>query len=34
MQAFLVQFLQNPDQDLDTYLGKIQSFWDSLGPMS
>jgi multiple sugar transport system substrate-binding protein len=30
MQAFLIQFLQNPDQDLDAYLGKIQSFWDSM----
>jgi multiple sugar transport system substrate-binding protein len=30
MQGFLVDFLQNPDQDLDKFLGKIQSFWDSL----
>jgi multiple sugar transport system substrate-binding protein len=34
MQAFLVNFLQSPNQNLDTYLGKIQSFWDSLGPVS
>jgi hypothetical protein len=30
MQAFLLDFLKNPAQDLDTYLGKIQSFWDTL----
>ncbi|MDO8483933.1 MAG: ABC transporter substrate-binding protein [Candidatus Limnocylindrales bacterium] len=30
MQAFLLDFLKNPDQDLDAYLGKIQSFWDTL----
>ncbi len=34
MQAFLTDFLKNPDQDLDTFLGKIQSFWDSLGPVT
>ena len=33
MQAFLIDFLQKPDQDLDSFLGKIQSFWDSLGPL-
>ena len=30
MQAFLLDFLQNPDQDLDAFLGKIQGFWDTL----
>lgn len=30
MQAFLLDFLQTPDQDLDTFLGKIQGFWDLL----
>ena len=30
MQAFLLDFLTNPDQDLDAFLGKIQSFWDTL----
>ncbi len=30
MQAFLLDFLNNPDQDLDAFLGKIQSFWDTL----
>ena len=34
MQAFLTSFLQNPDQDLDAFLKKIQDFWDSLGPVS
>jgi multiple sugar transport system substrate-binding protein len=34
MQAFLIDFLQKPDQDLDAFLGKIQSFWDSLGSLS
>ncbi len=32
MQAFLQDFLTNPDQDLDAYLGKIQGFYDSLPP--
>ncbi len=32
MQAFLSQFLQNPTQDLDAYLKKIQDFYDSLRP--
>jgi multiple sugar transport system substrate-binding protein len=31
MQGFLQTFLNDPDQDLDAYLGTIQSFWDSLG---
>ena len=30
MQAFLLDFLQNPDQDLDAFLQKIQDFWDTL----
>ena len=30
MQAFLLDFLKNPDQDLDAFLGKIQGFWDTL----
>lgn len=34
MQAFLTDFIQNPDQDLDAFLAKIQAFWDSLGPAS
>jgi multiple sugar transport system substrate-binding protein len=32
MQAFLINFLQKPDQDLDAYLKGIQDFVDSLGP--
>ncbi|MEW5989985.1 MAG: ABC transporter substrate-binding protein [Chloroflexota bacterium] len=32
MQAFLQTFLNDPDQDLDTFLGTIQSFYDSLPP--
>ena len=30
MQAFLLDFIAKPDQDLDAFLGKIQSFWDTL----
>jgi multiple sugar transport system substrate-binding protein len=30
MQAFLLDFLRNPNQNLDSFLGKIQSFWDTL----
>lgn len=30
MQGFLQDFLNKPDQDLDAFLGKIQSFYDSL----
>jgi multiple sugar transport system substrate-binding protein len=30
MQGFLIDFLQKPNQDLDAFLGKIQSYWDSL----
>jgi len=32
MQAFLQTFLNEPDQNLDTFLGTIQSFYDSLPP--
>jgi multiple sugar transport system substrate-binding protein len=34
MQAFLINFLQNPNQDLDAFLKKLQDFVDSLGPES
>jgi multiple sugar transport system substrate-binding protein len=30
MQAFLLDFLNKPTQDLDAMLAKIQSFWDTL----
>ncbi|MGZ8437305.1 MAG: ABC transporter substrate-binding protein [Candidatus Limnocylindrales bacterium] len=30
MQAFLLNFLKSPDQDLDAFLKKIQDFWDTL----
>ena len=30
MQAFLLDFLKNPNQDLDAFLKKIQDFWDTL----
>ncbi len=30
MQAFLLDFLKTPGQDLDAFLGKIQGFWDTL----
>jgi multiple sugar transport system substrate-binding protein len=30
MQGFLIDFLQKPDQDLDAFLKKIQTYWDSL----
>jgi multiple sugar transport system substrate-binding protein len=30
MQAFLLDFLKTPTQDLDAMLGKIQKFWDTL----
>jgi multiple sugar transport system substrate-binding protein len=30
MQAFLLDFIQNPDQDLDAFLQQIQDFWDTL----
>jgi multiple sugar transport system substrate-binding protein len=28
--SFLADFLSNPDQDLNAFLGKIQKFWDAL----
>jgi multiple sugar transport system substrate-binding protein len=30
MQAFLLDFIQNPDQDLNAFTQKIQDFWDTL----
>ena len=30
MQAFLLDFLQNPDQDVAALQKKIQDFWDTL----
>jgi len=30
MQAFLLDFIQNPDQDLVAFQQKIQDFWDTL----
>jgi multiple sugar transport system substrate-binding protein len=30
MQAFLADFIHDPDQDLDGLLGRIQAFWDAL----
>jgi len=30
MQAFLIDFIQNPSQDLTAFQAKIQSFWDSM----
>jgi multiple sugar transport system substrate-binding protein len=32
MQAFLLDFLKTPSQDLDAMLAKIQKFWDNLAP--
>ncbi len=32
MQGFLQTFLNDPNQDLDSFLGTIQSFYDSLPP--
>jgi multiple sugar transport system substrate-binding protein len=32
MQGFLIDFLTNPDQDLDAFLGDIQAYYDSLPP--
>ena len=34
MQSFLQKFLGNPKQDLDAFLTGIQSFYDSLPPLS
>ena len=30
MQAFLLDFIKNPDQDLAAFQKKIQDFWDTL----
>ena len=30
MQAFLLDFIQDPDQDLDPFLQQVQDFWDTL----
>ena len=32
MQAFLLKFLKDPNQDLDKFLKTIQDFWDGLPP--
>jgi len=32
MQGFIQSFLNDPKQNLDPYLAKIQAFWDSLPP--
>ena len=32
MQGFLIDFLTDPDQDLDQFLGEIQAYYDSLPP--
>jgi multiple sugar transport system substrate-binding protein len=32
MQGFLKSFLNNPSQDLDSFLGSIQTYYDSLPP--
>ncbi len=32
MQGFLISFLSNPSQDLDKFLGEIQTYYDSLPP--
>ncbi len=32
MQGFLIDFLTKPTQDLDKYLGEIQTYYDSLPP--
>lgn len=34
MQAFLTDFISNPDQDLTAFQAKIQAFWDGLPAMS
>ena len=31
MQTFLLDFIQNPDQDLDAFLLEIQEFWKAIG---
>ncbi len=32
MQGFLLSFLNDPDQDLDKFLGEIQAYYDTLPP--
>ncbi len=32
MQGFLIDFLTDPNQDLDVFLGEIQAFYDTLPP--
>ena len=34
MQAFLTNFLKSPNQNLDSYLASIQSYWNSLSPQT
>jgi hypothetical protein len=34
MQAFLLDWLQNPDQDASAFQGKIQAAWDALPPLT
>ncbi len=34
MQAFLTDFIINPNQDLTAFQAKIQQFWDGLPPMA
>ena len=34
MQGFLISFLNDPNQDLDKFLGDIQAYYDSLPPQS
>jgi multiple sugar transport system substrate-binding protein len=34
MQAFLLDWLQNPDQDANAFQGKIQAAWDALPPLT
>src|SRR6202008_4132173 len=34
MQAFLLQFLQDPNQDIGALQDKIQKFWDTLRPLA
>lgn len=33
MQGFLINFIDDPEQDLDAYLQSIQDFWDTLPPL-
>ena len=34
MQAYLLDWLQKPDQDINAFLGKIQAGWDALPPLT